>query len=406
MMRVPLRKSFATTAVSVFLTLMVGCAATETTGDETDAADASDASDAADSSDAADASTAEPECEADSDCPDGTQRCDNGECVPKCEGVVCNEDIGEICDPTTGACVGGSDTCETSDDCSGGQICEEGLCVLSRLSDCTGGKACAAGLDCVEGPVSLCVAPCADHTACSIFEYCMTPDMVPIAPMAAFTNYCFPNLCNPGGDAFGVFQDTPYNGPCDVVEDGDGAGRCIGPIDENIQGICADFQGQLGIGESCDAAALQGSENTCLDSFCAEPVLGGTCSQLCNVTEGATCEAGTLGATSCLPSFTEGNGLCIPGLAMAEAGASCTADPATGLNSGGPACVDGYACVSTDPSSEDQVCVAWCNPNAAEGEANGCSETEICFTEGAPDGTGVCIPVASGGDGDAGEDAG
>ena len=233
----------------------------------------------------------------------------------------------------------------------------------------------------------------------------MTPDMVPIAPMAGFTNYCFPNLCNPGGDAFGVFQDTPYHGPCDVSEDGDEAGRCIGPISEDIQGICTHMAGQLGYGETCDPNALQGSENTCLDGFCAEPVLGGTCSQLCNVTEGATCETGALGATACLPSFTEGNGLCVPGLAMAAAGASCTSDE-TGMNTGGPACVDGYVCVATAPESEDKVCVAWCNPNAAEGEANGCSETEICFTEGAPDGTGVCIPVASGGDGDAGADAG
>jgi hypothetical protein len=67
-MRVPLRKSLLTAAVSVFMTLMVGCAATETTGDETDAADASDAADAADAADpadAADASTTEPECSTD-----------------------------------------------------------------------------------------------------------------------------------------------------------------------------------------------------------------------------------------------------------------------------------------------------------------------------------------------------
>ena len=330
----------------------------------------------------------EPECEADSDCADGTMRCDEGQCVAKCEGVVC-DGAGEVCDPTTGACVGGNG-CESDDDC-GENSCEDGQCVAGRLTPCTSNLPCSEGLECVQGPVSLCVEPCAADGECSAIEYCMTPDRVPIAPMAAFTNYCFPNLCQPGGDAFGVYQDTEYLAACSVHEDGDEGGRCIGPLNEDGLGICASMiDGQAGLGESCIFTADQGSEDACDGAFCVELILDGTCTQLCNVFDGSVCDDGTMGANACLPSFTLGNGLCIPAFAAVAAGESC--DP--GTETGAP-CVHGYTCAPINSDGTENICVAWCNPNAGDDESNGCADGESCLTDvsGLPVDVGVCGPT-------------
>ena len=340
------------------------------------------------------------ECEADSDCPDGTQRCDNGECVSKCEGVVCDDDVGEICDPTTGACVGGSESCTNDDDCSGGTFCEEEICVNDRLSQaCSESSPCAAGLECVAGPVTMCVEPCTSNADCTTIEYCMTPDFVPIAPMAAFTNYCFPNLCAPGGDQFGVVQDTEYFAECSSKGTEGSTGICVGPIEGLDQGICTDIDGgQLPIGSSCDFDADQGSEDTCAGAFCAEPVLDGTCSELCTVLGEPTCQSGVLGTNTCLPSFSggtgSGNGLCIPSLNPSDAGATC--DPGeNGVNAAGGPCVDGYGCGPADFAnleSGEFACSQWCNPASAEGESD-CAEGETCYSEGPFADLGLCGPT-------------
>ena len=216
----------------------------------------------------------------------GRQRCDNGVCVSNAKVLYAmSPSVRFATQPRVFALGAG---CETTEDCAPGKTCEEGRCLNNRLSPCSSSDPCVSGTECIEGVVSPCVAP-ADHTACTVFEYCMTPDMVPIAPMAAFTNYCFPNLCNPGGDAFGVFQDTPYNAPCDVVEEG------VAPVDTldlsaRHPRICTDFQGQLGLGESCIPMHCRAQLKPAWTGS-APSVLGGTCSQLCN-DRSATCQTG------------------------------------------------------------------------------------------------------------------
>ena len=44
----------------------------------------------------------------------------------KCEGVVCDASIGEVCDAATGFCVGGSG-CSSDGDCDDGFVCDDGV---------------------------------------------------------------------------------------------------------------------------------------------------------------------------------------------------------------------------------------------------------------------------------------
>jgi hypothetical protein len=227
----------------------------------------------------------------------------------------------------------------------------------------------------------------------------MTPDFVPIAPMAAFTNYCFPNLCAPGGDQFRVTQDTEYFAECSGKDAEGSTGICIGPIEGLDQGICTDIDGgQLPIGSSCDFDADQDSEDACAGAVCAEFVLDGTCSELCTVLGEPTCQSGVLGTTACLPSFSagtgSGNGLCIPALNPSDAGATC--DPGEdGLNAGGAPCVDGYGCGPADFAnleSGEFACSPWCNPASTDGESD-CADGETCYSEGPFADLGLCGPT-------------
>ena len=167
-------------------------------------------------------------CVTDADCDDATQRCDNGTCVSKCDGVTCNEAAGEICDPTTGLCVGGSGGCNLDEDCGDGQVCEEGLCVGGRYAGCDGQNPCSSKLSCRYGiGFSFCVEACESHDSCFPNEACTPPDL---PGFQDFAGHCFWNACAPGGGMNNNMQNREWLERCDVAEPGDNAGICYGPI--------------------------------------------------------------------------------------------------------------------------------------------------------------------------------
>lgn len=247
-------------------------------------------------------------CTGDPDCGDGTMRCVEGVCVSRCADVVCDEEAGEICDPSTGTCVGGS-SCGDTADCLAGSVCEAGRCVRARFSDCSGGASCAAGLTCVgNGQPSLCTSPCAAITDCAISERCADEGA------GAFAGFCLPNLCRPGGDAFGFFQDAQWLGPCDAAGRGDGI--CVGPFGAGDQasGLCMG-SGTAPPGASCSAEATHGEAEACAESVCigATAEQHGTCLVLClQAAEPGSTGACPAGACMAIPSDPH-LGVCVGG---------------------------------------------------------------------------------------------
>ncbi|MBT6179426.1 MAG: hypothetical protein HOI23_19445, partial [Deltaproteobacteria bacterium] len=167
-------------------------------------------------------------CTTDADCSDSTQRCDNGECVAKCKDVVCNEAAGELCDPTSGLCVGGTGTCNIDEDCEDNQLCEENVCVGGRYAECDEDALCSSALSCRYGiGFSFCVESCESNDTCFGYESCI-PEGMP--GLQDFASHCFWNTCAPGGGLNNNMQDKEWLAPCDVAALGDEAGVCYGPF--------------------------------------------------------------------------------------------------------------------------------------------------------------------------------
>lgn len=303
-------------------------------------------------------------CGADADCGDGSMRCIDGVCVSKCAGVSCDTAAGEICNPSTGACVGGT-TCTTTDDCAGGALCEGGICVAGRFASCVGGQPCAAGLVCVaNGAFSICTEPCAEAAECLLTDRCADADD------GAFSGHCLPNLCKPGGDTFGFTQDAEYMGPCDAAGEGDGI--CVGPFPsgDGESGACMG-RGLAAAAAQCRGDASHGSPLACSGGFCAgtEDDGVGNCLPWCTLFDGESCPviAGTV-ATACYPAWGV-NGACLP---VAEEplaqGASCTQPP------GALVCAEESLCVPEDGvAGAVSICEALCDPAAASGEPGSCA---------------------------------
>ena len=184
-------------------------------------------------------------CSSDTDCLDATLKCVDGACVSKCEGVVCDASIGEVCDAATGFCVGGSG-CSSDGDCDDGFVCDDGDCKGGRYANCSI-VACADGLNCANSPFGeLCLNPCDSYEDCFLNERCF-PDEP--GNFASIANHCFGNFCQPGGDAFGFSQDAEFGGACDA--DGEGDGWCLGPFQEPMVATLAfalEPMGQLSKG--------------------------------------------------------------------------------------------------------------------------------------------------------------
>src|SRR5690606_18316683 len=122
----------------------------------------------------------------------------------------------------------------------------------------------------------LCTEPCAAPTDCGISDRCAGEDA------GAFAGHCLPNLCRPGGDALGFYQDVEWLAPCDAAATGDGI--CVGPFGAGDQatGLCMG-SGTAAPGSACTAEATHGEAKACAESVCigATAEQAGTCVVLC-----------------------------------------------------------------------------------------------------------------------------
>jgi hypothetical protein len=337
--------------------------------------------------------TEDPECVSDSDCGDSTLSCREGQCVAKCDGVVCDD--GQLCDETSGGCIDDF-SCSDDDDCPEEMTCgSDGQCGLDRLGDCTGGIPCAEGLTCVNGPVSLCVGECDVLSDCNPFEFCASStNLENVAPLFSYIGYCFPNLCEPGGDDFGIAQDADFLGPCSDREGNDDAGICIpGTVSGAPVDICVANNGTKTVGEACDPTGTWGDEDLCTaGSFCLEPVFGGTCAEICNVFDESECADteyfGGMNSNACAP-FSVGEGFCVPAIGAGAEDASCDPANATGV----ALCQDNYGCGPSNLEHTEYSCGPWCDPATSGVSATFCGEEEYCWPDPSTP-IGVCAPTA------------
>jgi len=319
------------------------------------------------------------ECDNNLDCNDATQRCDDGRCVSKCEGVSCNLTLGEVCDPTTGACVGGN-SCVVTSDCGPDSACVEGVCFGNRRGSCND-RECLPGLDCVNGFYGqICLEPCSSVTDCLVFESCIID---PPEQLSAFADHCFANLCRPGGDPSGIFQDAEFMAPCNADSDGDGDGVCVGPIPGNDGefGLCFDIDGEQEHGASCSLDASHNAEDGCLNGVCLEQNL--TCADVCSVFDDESC----LDGHGCFPIWA-GNGICV------SLGASPAPGPGEVCQSapGSMGCAEGHLCAPTGLQTGAQnVCLPMCDIQALASALGSCAEgTCTIYSPDSPR-IGLCV---------------
>ena len=325
-------------------------------------------------------------CETDSDCNDATMRCDNSVCVPKCEGVTCNESAGEVCDPTTGDCVGGADSCNIDEDCGDEQVCEENVCVGDRYGDCDESTPCASNLSCHYGVgFSFCVEACETTDQCYGAEFCV-PEGMP--GLQDFAFHCFVNTCAPGGGVNNNMQDTEWLAPCDVAAFGDGAGVCFGPYNNGFEdfGYCVAQRGSALIGEACSQEARQGDELSCAEGVCAYGT--NVCTNTCSIDDGVPCSE--TGDSACYPSVAT-NGVCYPTVENPPGlGESCSGDGDV------MPCQDDLLCgyPNGDPN-EPMACVEICDSMAPVGGPASCQEGQTCYVFDAQVNprAGVCITL-------------
>jgi len=321
-----------------------------------------------------------PECEADTDCDDATMKCLEGACVSKCEGVECDLAAGEVCDPTNGTCVGG-DNCANDDDCNDGDdkeyVCADGSCLGLQNAECQE-RSCVEGLDCLEGlGTKLCMAPCKTGADCQVTDRCITE-----APEIAtsFNNHCLFNVCRPGGDEYGLFQDAEFLGPCDVQGSPDGL--CVGPIpgDDGPIGICFGLNGQAGHGDTCSPAAKHGAADACNNGLCLDDDL--VCADFCILFDGEPC----LDGNGCFAIFGLG-GVCAPtGVEEPSApGEPCNPIPV------GLSCGEDAMCI-VDETGQYR-CALLCDSTAADGAPGACAEGSCAVDDDKT--IGICVVETS-----------
>ena len=325
-------------------------------------------------------------CTTNADCEDSTQRCDNGECVSNCEGVVCNEAAGEVCDPTSGLCVGGAGACNIDEDCEDGQLCEENVCVGDRYAACDEDAPCSSTLSCRYGVgFSFCVETCESNDTCFGYEFCV-PEGMP--GLQDFTSHCFWNTCAPGGGVNNTMQDAQWLAPCDVAALGDAAGSCYGPFDNGSEefGWCLAQRGGAALGEDCLQEARQGDAMACSEGICAFG--SNVCSNICGIDDGLACSES--GDSACYPQASP-NGVCYPTVENPPG----LGEPCSGDGDLMP-CQDDLLCgyPNGDPN-EPMACVEICDSKAAVGGPASCQEGQTCYifdTVNTPR-AGICITL-------------
>jgi len=318
-------------------------------------------------------------CSDDGDCA-VLQKCSDAMCVSKCADVTCDTANAEVCDPMSGLCSTGN-SCEEDEDCEEGKVCEEDACVGDRYAECGAKELCAEGLNCMSTYLGeVCLAACEDNDPCMDFETCLDDDVGLWG--AGFKNHCFLNLCRPGGDIYGIFQDTAYLGEC--VSGAQTDATCVGPFpfeggDEG--GFCI-AKGSLEVGELCYPVPQGQPEKRCGTGGCVglEDDGIGICLAYCTLFDGESCAPINAAPTACYGFFGT-NGYCVGQVEEpAENGEACT------IQLDAMSCVEDYAC------TEDDVCVPFCDNRAEAGEAGVC-ESGDCFVYGPQENPhlGICI---------------
>lgn len=347
--------------------LLMSCQATESPQDFCEQCQPSDICDAQlETCTPAEQSTEspEPECQEDIDCGDATQKCVAQECVPKCEGVFCDASLGEVCDPTTGECVGGSGCQEDADCLEAERYCDNGQCVGGRRAPCDEHFPCETGLDCTPAfDQSQCLQACESHDECLNMERCLDGS----ENLGGIAGHCFPNLCRPEGEfqyVPNLIHEADYAGDCQVFEMGDGI--CIGPLFNNPNfgqtGLCYR-RGSANAGEPCSNSANQAqADKLCVGGICDDGggAQEGVCRSACTLLDEELCPSENGQATGCFPLW-EHQGICVS-LTSAPGALGDSCAPV----SGELPCVENTLCTPAADGSAGPRCQAICDTLASE----------------------------------------
>lgn len=324
-----------------------------------------------------DSTTSDPTCTVDSDCNDATLRCSDGACVEKCDGVVCLEP-GEVCNASTGFCVGGSG-CTADDECDEGFTCVDSECRGGPFADCSV-VSCQETLNCISSDFGdFCFEACTTTDECPLNQTCIQENGT---FRDIYANHCLFNNCRPGGDQIGFVQDSEYGGACDA--NGTLDGWCVGPFpgaDGDPVGVCVGVDGARQPGESCDITAGHDSPDACDGGLCFEETL--TCRETCSLFDDTLCQEGSV----CIPIWTE-HGACFPTepVELAPIGEGC------GPNPGARRCVEGAGCGPRGfQDGAENICMAYCLTDRTSGSPGSCDQG-VCtgYTQDNPT-IGVCL---------------
>lgn|GEM_PF-632827 len=247
-------------------------------------------------------------CSVEADCPAGST-CRDGLCL----GFV-SSGVREVASAIDCSCVLNSDCadglicresecvagCRTTDDCSGADVCVDGMCVPTVTPDCSATAPCTGGLECVEGE---CRAPsdtCQFNSECGAGRVCINQecttecDVSRPCPTGASCNgagYCQVDprpidvcVVNADCDAGEVCRDGACYDACTLdAECGAGRycqeGRCrvdtrprptCGPTRNCASGsVCLNGTCRIPCSTAPECAAFDVQYNFCLDSLCA-----------------------------------------------------------------------------------------------------------------------------------------
>ena len=222
--------------------------------------------------------------------------CEDGECVDRCEGVMC-EDLGECivnaCNAVTGLCVENKvpDNVVCAD---GGGLCKDGVCIITDLCDgntcddndttCNDSVCDPETGDCVDKPINeggtcmggvciegICIDLCVG-VICEDLGECI------VNACNAVTGLCVENkvpdnvVCADGGglckDGVCIITDLCDGNTCD-----DNDTTCNDGVCDPETGDCVDKP--INEGSLCD-----GGNGTCTDGVCVDMCAGVTCPDL------------------------------------------------------------------------------------------------------------------------------
>ncbi len=327
-------------------------------------------------------------CNASADC-NGGEICRDERCREACaEGDPCQTAALPVCDTDLGYCIG----CTQDADCGDGMACapETGRCL--ELETCNSDDDCAGGQRCRDGACTN-----IDDTSCQPNQVTCDGNVV--------------LLCSPDGTSQ---ERIPCGDGEQCQPEGDGA-RCasqvcepneIGCLDNNTAFVCdAEGIAQTALpcreGQFCQAG-------TCRQELCAPGAVtcdgdnrlqcneDGTgqevtsCNDNCNAEEGCTCVDGSCTERTCIP----GDARCVGNAAQACNSQGTGYQPPVDCGDG--ICLEGL-CVEAECSPGDSLCagntILTCNNQGTGYQESTCGDQVCLETNGdARCGEPVCQP--------------